>query len=135
MAALEASNDLTVEKKQNLRLAVYPLIDEIDVPLYCCVIAAMISCDTLPGGIPGLGAKRLHVLIDQRKPIDANAVIGIVIATKKGRVAEAKWRVVIDALMYEPCNTIELSTEEEAAEGSNYQDSMQFMFPPPESLD
>jgi hypothetical protein len=40
--------------------------------------------------------------------------------------------VVIDALMYEPCNTIE---EEEAAEGSNYQDSIRYMFPPPESLD
>ena len=133
MAALEASNDLTVEK--NLRLAVYPLIDEIDALLYRCVIAATIGCDTLPGGIPGLGAKRLHVLIDQRKPIDVNALIGIVIATKKGRVTEAELRVVTDALMYEPCNTIELSTEEEAAEGSNYQDSMQFMFPPPESLD
>jgi hypothetical protein len=46
-------------------------------------------------------------------------------------------RVVIDALMYEPCNTIELSTEEEeeAAEGRNFQDSIRYMFPPPESLD
>jgi hypothetical protein len=76
MAALEASNELTVEK--NLRLAVYPLIDDIDALLYRCVIAATIGCDTLPGGIPGLGAKRLHVLIDQKKPIDANALIGSV---------------------------------------------------------
>ena len=44
-------------------------------------------------------------------------------------------RVVIDALMYEQCNTIEPSTEEEAVEGSNYQDSIRYMFPPPESLD
>jgi hypothetical protein len=108
MAALEASNELTVEK--NLRLAVYPLIDNIDAPLYRCVIAATIGCDTLPGGISGLGAKRLHVLIDQKKPIDANVLIGIVIAAKKGHVMEAELRVVIDALMYEPCNTIELST-------------------------
>ena len=43
-------------------------------------------------------------------------------------------RVVIDALMYEQCNTIELSTEEEAVEGSNYQDSIRYMFPPPESF-
>jgi len=49
---------------------------------------------------------------------------------------EAALHVVIDALMYDPCNTIELSTEEEAAEGSNYQDSIRYMlFPPPESLD
>jgi hypothetical protein len=46
MAALDASNELSVEK--NLRLAVYPLIDEIDAPLYHCVIDAMIGCDTLP---------------------------------------------------------------------------------------
>jgi hypothetical protein len=69
-----------------------------------------------------VGAKRLHVLIDEQKPIDANALVGIVIAAKKGRVTEAELRVFIDALMYEPCNTIELSIEEEAAEGSNYQD-------------
>jgi hypothetical protein len=37
--------------------------------------------------------------------------------------------------MYEPCNTIELSTEEEAAEGSNYLDAIRYIFPPPESLD
>ena len=92
------------------------------------------------GGIPGLGAKRLHVLIDQKKPIDANALIVIVIAAKKGRVMENELRVVIDALMHELCNTIELSTEEEEeeeeeAEGSSYQDSIRYMFPPPESLD
>jgi hypothetical protein len=28
-------------------------------------------------------------------------------------------RVVVDALMHESCNTIECSTQEEAAEGSN----------------
>jgi hypothetical protein len=135
MAALEASNELTVEK--NLRPAVYPLIDEMDALLYRCVISAMIGCDTLPGGVYGLGAKQLHVLIDQKKPINANAVIGIVITAKKGRVTETELRVVIDALMYEPCNMIELSTEEEkeAADGSNYQDSIRYMFPPPESLD
>jgi hypothetical protein len=84
----------------------------------------------------GLGAKRLHILIDQKKPINANAVIGIVIPAKKGRVTEAEFVVVIDALMYEPCSTIELSTEEEAAaELSSYQDSIRYMFPPPESLD
>ena len=96
---------MTVEK--NLRVAVYPLIDEINAPLNRCVIAATIGCDNLPGGISGLGAKGLHVLIDQRKPIDANALIGIVIATKNGRVTGAKLRVVFDAWMYEPCNTIE----------------------------
>jgi hypothetical protein len=124
---------LTVEK--NLRVVVYPLIDEIDALLNRCVIAATIGCNNLPGGISGLGAKGLHVLIDQRKPIDANALIGIVIATKNGRVTEAKLCVVIDAWMYEPCNTIELSTEEEEEEGSNYQDSIRCMFPLPESLD
>ena len=62
--------------------------------------------------------------------IDANALIDVVIAATKGLVTEAELRVVIDALMYEPCNTIEFSTEEEeeeeeeAAEGSNYQDSI-----------
>jgi hypothetical protein len=104
MAALEASNELTVEK--NLRPAVYPLIDEMDAPLYRCVIAATIGCDTLPGGVYGLGSKQLHVLIDRKEPINANAVIGIVIPAKKGRVTEAALRVVIDALMYEPSNTI-----------------------------
>ena len=136
MAALEASNDLTAQK--NLRIAACPLIDERDDPLYRCVIAATTGCDTLPSGIPGIGAKRLHALIDEKKPIDVTALIGIVLALKKGRVTEAEMRVVIDALMYEPCNTIELSTEEEegeAAEGSNYQDSIRYMFPPPESLD
>jgi hypothetical protein len=53
MAALEASNDLTV--KNGLKLADYPLIDdEMDAPLvYRCVIAATIGCDTLPGGVHG----------------------------------------------------------------------------------
>jgi hypothetical protein len=69
MAALEASNDLTVQR--NLRLAVYLLIDEIDAPLYRCVIAATIGCDTLPSGISGLGAKRLRALIDEKKPLDS----------------------------------------------------------------
>jgi len=36
--------------------------------------------------------------------------------------------------MDEPCNTIELSTEEDAAESSNYQDLIRYMFPPPESF-
>jgi hypothetical protein len=31
-------------------------------------------------------------------------------------------RVVVDAFMHELINTIEYSTQEEAAEGSNYQD-------------
>ena len=45
--------------------------------------------------------------------------IGSVKAAKKGGVTEAELHVVIDALMYKPCNTIELSREEEAAaEGS-----------------
>ena len=82
--------------------------------------------------IPGLGAKQLHVLIDQKKPRNANALIGIVIGAKKGHVTDAELCVVINALMYEPCNMIE---EEEEAEGSNYQDSIRYMFPPPESLD
>ena len=134
MAALEASHDLIAQK--NLRIAACPLIDKRNDPLYRCVIAATTGCDTLPSGIPGIGAKRLHALIDEKKPIDANALIDIVIAATKGLVTEAELRVVIDALMYEPCNTIELSTEEEeAAEGSNYQDSIRYMFPPPESLD
>ena len=62
----------------------------------------------------------MYWLIDEQKPIDATALVGIVIAAKKGRVTEAELLVVIDALMHEPCNTIELSTQEEAAEGSNY---------------
>ena len=72
--------------------------DEMDAPLYRCVIAATIGCDTLPGGVYGLVAKRLHVLIDEQKPIDANALIDIVlIAVKKGHVTEDELRVVIDA--------------------------------------
>jgi hypothetical protein len=55
MAALEASNDLTV--KNNLILADCSLIDEVDAPLYRRVIAATIGCDTLSGGVRGLGAK------------------------------------------------------------------------------
>jgi hypothetical protein len=107
-----------------------------DALLYRCVIAAAIGYDILPIGIPGLGVKRLHALIDEKKPIDSNALIDILIAAKKGpRAMEAALHVVIDALMCDPCNTIELSTEEEAAEGSNYQDSIRYMFPPPESLD
>ena len=66
------------------------------------MIAATIGCDTLPNGIPGIDTKRLHALIDEKKPIDANALIGISIATKKGRVTVAELRVVADALMYEP---------------------------------
>ena len=80
MAALEASNDLTV--KNNLKLMDYPLIDKMDAPLYRCVIAATIGCDTLPGGVHGVGAKRLHVLIDDQKPTDANALVDIVITAK-----------------------------------------------------
>ena len=45
IAAREASNDLTMQK--NLRLAVYPLIGEMDAPLYRCVIATTIGCNTL----------------------------------------------------------------------------------------
>ena len=82
-----------------------------------------IGCDTLPGGVYGLGARRLHVLIDGQKPIDANALIDTVIAVKKGHVTEDELHVVIDALMHKSCNTIECSTQEEAAEGSNYQDA------------
>ena len=108
--------------KNNLKLVDYLLTDEMDAPLYRCVIAATIGCDTLPSGVHGLGAKRLHVLIDEQNLIDATALVGIVIAAKKGRVTEAELLVVIDALMHEPCNTIELSTQEEAAEGSKYQD-------------
>jgi hypothetical protein len=63
MAALDASNDLTV--KNDLKLVNYLLTDEMDAPLYQCVIAATIGCDTLPGGVHELGAKRLHVLIDE----------------------------------------------------------------------
>ena len=103
MAALEASNDLTV--KSNLRLADYLLTDEMDAPLYRCVIAATIGCDTLPDGVYGLGAKRLHVLIDEQKPIDATALVVIVIAWKKGRVTEDELHVVVDALMHESFNT------------------------------
>jgi hypothetical protein len=120
MASLEASKDLIV--KNNLKVVDYLLTDEIDDPLYRCVIAATIGCDTLLGGVHELGAKRLHVLIDEQKPIDTTALVVIVIAAKKGCVTEAELRVVIDALMHEPCNTIDFSTQEEAAEGSNYQD-------------
>ena len=111
MAALEASNDLTV--KNNLNLADYLLTDEMGALLYRCVIATMIGCDTLPGagGVYGLGDKRLHVLIDKQKPIDATALIGIVIiAVKKGHVTEDGLHVAVDASMHEPCNTIECST-------------------------
>ena len=83
---------------------------------------AMIGCDTLPGGVYGLGAKGLHVLIDEQKPIDATALVDIVIAAKKCRATEDKLHAVIDTLMHESFNTIECSTQEEAAEGSNYQD-------------
>jgi hypothetical protein len=92
----------------NKRLTRY----KMDAPLYRCVITATIGCDTLPGGVYGLGAKQLHVLIDGQKPIDANALVDIVIAAKKGRVMEDELRVVIDALMHESCNTIECSTQE-----------------------
>ena len=65
MAALEASKDLTV--KHTLKPADYLLTDEMDALLYQCVIATTIGCDTLPGGVYGLGAKRwLHVLIDEQ---------------------------------------------------------------------
>jgi hypothetical protein len=93
MAALEASNDLTV--KNNFKLADYLLTDEIDAPLYWCVIATTIGCDTLPGGIHELDAKWLHVLIDEQKPIDVTALVDIVIAAKKGCVAEDELRVVV----------------------------------------
>jgi hypothetical protein len=84
-------------------------------------LAATPSQVDLPGGVYGLGTKRLHVLIDEQKPIDANALVDIVIAVKKGRVTEDELRVVVDALLQESCNTIECPTQEEAAEGSNYQ--------------
>ena len=80
MAALEAANDLTV--KNNLKLADYLLTDEMDAPLYRFVIAATIGCDTLPGEVHGVGAKRLHVLIDDQNPTDANALVDIVIIAK-----------------------------------------------------
>jgi hypothetical protein len=69
------------------------------------VIAATIGCETLPGGVYGLGAKRLHVLIDEQKPIDAAALVVIVIAAKKGRVTEDELHVAVDALMHESSNT------------------------------
>ena len=69
------------------------------------MIAATIGCETLPGGVYGLGAKRLHVLIDEQKPIDATALVVIVIAWKKGRVTEDELHVVVDALMHESFNT------------------------------
>jgi hypothetical protein len=47
MAALEASKDLTM--KNNLKLADYLLTDEVDAPLYWCVIAAMASYEELLG--------------------------------------------------------------------------------------
>jgi hypothetical protein len=80
MAALEASKDLTA--KNNLKLVDYLLTDEMDALLYWCVIAAMIGCNTLPGGVYGPVAKRLHVLIDKQKPIDATGLVDIVIAVK-----------------------------------------------------
>ena len=69
--------------QKKLILADYLLIDEMDAPLYRCVIAATIGCDTLPSGIPGIGATRLHVLIDEKKPIDGNALISIVISEER----------------------------------------------------
>jgi hypothetical protein len=74
---------------------------------------------------------------------DEKTVSQLFILTQVGPASETSWwrsrraelRVVIDALMYEQCNTIDLSIEEEAVEGSNYQDSIRYMFPPPESLD
>ena len=63
------------------------------------MIAATIGCDTLPGGVYGLGAKRLHVLIAEQKPIDATALVDIVIAAKKGHVMEDEVHVVVDALL------------------------------------
>ena len=84
MAALGASNDLTVQK--NLILADCPPIDGMVVPLYRCGVAATIGCDTtIPSGIPGIGAKRLHALVDENKPIDANALVDIVKAAKTGQ--------------------------------------------------
>ena len=85
----------------NKRLTRY----KMDAPLYRCVITATIGCDTLPGGVYGLGAKQLHVLIDAQKPIDAAALVVIVIAAKKGRVTEDELHVVVDALMHESFNT------------------------------
>ena len=112
MAALEAANDLTV--KNNLRLVVYPLIDEMDAPLYRCVIAATIGCDTLPSGISGLGAKRLHALIDEKKLIDYNSLIGMIVIApaNKDCETEAELCVVIDALMCMSCAT-RLSCQQE----------------------
>jgi hypothetical protein len=91
--------------KRMSSLRIILLTDEMDAPLYRCVIAATIGCDTLPGGVYGLGAKRLHVLIDEQKPIDATALIDVVIAVKKGRVTEDELHVVVDALMHESFNT------------------------------
>ena len=64
-------------------------------------------------------------MIDEQKPIDTTALVGIVIAAKKGRVTEAELLVVVDGLMHELCNTIELSTQEEATEGRSYQDVLE----------
>ena len=88
------------------------------------MIAATIGCETLPGGVYGLGAKRLHVLIDEQNLIDATALVGIVIAAKKGRVTEAELLVVIDALMHEPCNTIELSTKKKQPKAATIRTSL-----------
>jgi hypothetical protein len=92
--------------KNNLKFVDYLLTDEMDAPLYRCVIAQQLAATTFQaGGVYGLGAKRLHVLIDEQKPIDATALVVIVIAAKKGRVTETELHVVVDILMHESFNT------------------------------
>jgi hypothetical protein len=63
-------------------------------------------------------------LIDEQKPIDTTALVGIVIAAKKGRVTEAELLVVIDALMHEPCDTIELSTKKKQPKAATFRTSL-----------
>ena len=60
--------------------------------------------------------KRLHVLIDEQKPIDATALVDIVIAAKKGRVMEDELHVVVDALLHESFKTRRSSRSQQLSE-------------------
>ena len=63
-------------------------------------------------------------MIDEQKPIDATALVGIVIAAKKGRFTEAEFLVVIMPLMHETCNTIELSTKKKQPKAATIRTSL-----------
>ena len=63
-------------------------------------------------------------MIDEQKSIDTTALVGIVIAAKKGRATEAELLVAIDALMHEPCNTIELSTKKKQPKAATIRTSL-----------